>query len=89
MNDRIQRIQAALQTALQPTRLEIIDNSADHAGHAGAEGGGHFTAIIVAEAFSGKTPVQRHQLVYRSLGDLMSSDIHALSIQAYTPSEIS
>lgn len=89
MNDRVQRIQAALQSALQPIRLEIIDNSADHAGHAGAQGGGHYTTIIVAEAFSGKTPVQRHQLVYRSLGELMNSDIHALSIQAYAPSEIS
>ncbi|MFM8486501.1 MAG: BolA family protein [Bacteroidota bacterium] len=60
-----------------------------YAGHAGAiqSGGGHFSVFIVAEAFGGKTMVQRHQMVYRALGDLMKTDIHALMIKALIPGE--
>jgi BolA protein len=90
MSQRVEMIRAALQQGLSPVRLDITDDSAAHAGHAGAmSGGGHFTALIVSEAFAGKSPVQRHQLVYRTLGDLMQTEIHALSIKAYTPSEYS
>jgi len=89
MNDRVERIRNALQEALTPVHLDIVDDSAAHAGHAGAmqSGGGHFSAYIVAEAFAGKGQVQRHQMVYRAMGDLMRTDIHALSIRALTPSE--
>ena len=90
MSDRAERIRTALQEALTPVQLEIVDDSAAHAGHAGAmqSGGGHFSAFIVAEAFDGKTQVQRHQMVYRALGDLMRTDIHALIIKALTPNEL-
>jgi BolA protein len=68
--------------------LELIDNSAEHAGHAGAkQGGGHYSVTIVASLFDGKTMVQRHQLIYQALGDLMKNEIHALGINALTPSE--
>lgn len=87
MTDRVAKIKAALAT-LEPTHLELSDDSHAHAGHAGAaSGGGHFSAVIVAEAFAGKNPVQRHQLVYRALGELMSAEIHAFSLKAFTPSE--
>lgn len=90
MSDRVERIRTTLQEALTPVQLEIVDDSAAHAGHAGAiqSGGGHFSAFIVAEAFDGKTQVQRHQMVYRALGDLMRTDIHALIIKALTPKEL-
>jgi len=87
-DERLARIRTRLTEALQPQRLEIIDESARHAGHAGAaSGGGHFIVHIVAAAFQDKSLVQRHRLVYDALGDMMHSDIHALSIQASTPAE--
>ncbi|CAL1240076.1 BolA family protein [Candidatus Methylocalor cossyra] len=89
MNDRVEKIRTALQRALHPVQLEIIDDSAAHAGHPGAalSGGGHFSTLIVSEAFNGKSTVQRHQLVYQALGELMRTDIHALAIKALTPAE--
>lgn len=81
-------IRRALTEAFTPELLEIIDNSAAHAGHAGARsGGGHYHITIVAEAFDGKSLVQRHQLIYQALGDLMKQEIHALGINAISPSE--
>ena len=89
MNDRVNTIRTVLEASLHPLELEIHDDSAAHAGHAGAQqGGGHFSVYIVAEAFEGKTLVQRHQLVYQALGDLMRSEIHALMIKALTPNEL-
>ena len=77
-----------LTRALQPVELDIIDESARHAGHAGAaSGGGHFIVNIVSPAFENKTLIQRHRLVYDAVGDIMHSEIHALSIQARTPQE--
>lgn len=89
MSPRAQRIHGLIQEALAPSYFELFDDSASHAGHYGAQesGGGHFYATIVSAAFAEKSPVQRHQLVYRALGDMMQTDIHALSIKAYTPSE--
>lgn len=81
-------IQERLQSALNPEHLRIIDNSQAHAGHAGASGGGHFTVSIVASAFQGKSLVQRHQMVYKALGEMMQHQIHALGIEAFTPDEI-
>mgnify|MGYP000270501440 CR=1 FL=1 len=80
-------IKQKLNESIQPELIEIIDDSASHAGHAGAKQGGHYNVTIVAEAFEGKTLVQRHQLIYQALGDLMKNEIHALGINALTPSE--
>jgi BolA protein len=81
-------IKQKLNEALKPNLLEIIDDSAAHAGHAGAKnGGGHYNVTIVAEIFDGKTLVQRHQLIYQTLSDLMKKEIHALGINALSPSE--
>ena len=72
---------------LQPMQLDIQDDSALHAGHAGNTGGGHFTLNIVSAQFSGKSQVLRHRAVYQALADLMPQRIHALSIRAYAPDE--
>ncbi len=85
---RIAAIRAALETALNPETLEIIDDSARHAGHAGArDGRGHFKVKIVAGAFAGQGLLARHRAVYAALGTLMETDIHALQIEAKTPEE--
>lgn len=72
---------------LAPHALEIRDDSARHAGHAGAASGGHYAIFIVADCFSGLSSVQRHRLVYDAIGDLPGAHIHALSIHAKTPEE--
>ena len=78
---RVEAIRLRLQTALAPTVLEIVDDSHRHAGHAGArDGRGHFSVRIASPAFAGLSPVARHRAVYDALGDLMQTDIHALSI---------
>ena len=85
--DRVERIREAL-TALQPVRLDIRDDSAKHAGHAGArDGRGHFSVSIVSAAFDGLSPIQRHKRVYAAMGTLMDTDVHALAIIAKTPAE--
>jgi BolA protein len=86
---RVEKIQQALVEKLAPSHIDIYDDSASHAGHAGvrASGGGHFYATIVSSTFEGRTLIRRHQLVYEALGELMQTDIHALSIKAFTPSE--
>ncbi|MFZ2407689.1 MAG: BolA family protein [Methylobacter sp.] len=81
-------IKKLLNDAFNPGLLEIIDNSAAHAGHAGARsGGGHYHVTIVAEIFEDRSLVQRHQLIYNALGDMMKQQIHALGINALSPSE--
>ena len=86
--DRPARIRALLEAAFAPLALEVIDDSARHAGHAGArDGRGHFNVSIVSDAFAGQSPIARHRAVYAVLGDLMATDIHALSIRARTPGE--
>jgi BolA family transcriptional regulator, general stress-responsive regulator len=88
MNARVERIRTTLSQALSIRQIEVIDDSHLHAGHAGArDGRGHYRVRIVADDFEGLRPLQRHQLVYRSLGAMMQTDIHALSIAALTPSE--
>jgi len=73
---------------LQPSRLELTDDSALHAGHEGAKGGGgHFSLTIVSPQFSGKSTVARHRLIYTTLGAMMQQQIHALAIRAYAPGE--
>jgi len=87
-DDRLSTLRARLTAALNPTEIEIIDESARHAGHAGAaSGGGHYILHIVSDAFAGKNLIQRHRLVYDAVGDMMHSEIHALSIQARSPDE--
>jgi BolA protein len=77
-----------LREALQRLELAVIDDSHLHAGHAGAaDGRGHFTVHVVAERFLGLPVVRRHRLVYEAVGDMMTTDIHALSIQALAPDE--
>lgn len=74
---------------LAPTTLELIDDSALHAGHEGAKsGGGHYRLRIVSRIFSGKSTVVRHRLIYDALGELMRHKIHALSIKSFTPEEV-
>jgi BolA protein len=74
--------------ALDAVSIEIIDDSAKHAGHAGAKGGGgHFRLSIVSPRFAGCRTMERHRLVYDALGPLMKREIHALSITAKTPDE--
>ncbi len=89
MNARVERIRENLAKALAPVELEIEDESHRHAGHAGArDGRGHFRVRVVAEAFRGQLPLARHRAVYAALGDMMTTDIHALSIDARTPDEL-
>ncbi|WP_045770027.1 BolA family protein [Xanthomonas albilineans] len=84
--DRVERIREALQTAFAPLALEIEDDSHRHAGHAGArDGRGHFNVCVVSAAFAGMGPLARHRAVYAALGDMMQTDIHALSIRAEVP----
>ena len=88
MSDRRARIEAAL-SSLEPIRLELVDESHKHAGHAGArDGRGHFQLLIVSHCFSGLSALARHRRVYQALGELMNTDIHALGIQARTPEEV-
>ncbi len=73
---------------LAPTLVDIHDDSAEHAGHAGAAaGGGHFSLVIVSNAFSGQSRLARHRAVLERVGDLIPHPVHALAIQAYTPEE--
>lgn len=81
-------IRERLTRALAPAELEIIDESHRHVGHAGArDGRGHFRVRVVSDAFTGQAPLARHRAVHAALGDLMHTDIHALSIDARTPTE--
>lgn len=85
-------IAATLRTrlaALEPQVLEIRDDSAAHVGHAGAAGGaGHFSVLIVSQAFAGLSRLKRHEQVYRQVADLLPHPVHALSIKALTPEEL-
>ena len=72
---------------LQPISLNIKDDSALHAGHAGNTGGGHFTLKIVSSQFSQKSQIIRHRLIYQALNDLIPQQIHALSILAISPDD--
>lgn len=79
----------SLLAALQPARLEIVDDSQQHVGHAGArDGGGHFRLTIMSAQFSGKSTLARHRMIYSALGEMMKHEIHALNITACTPEEV-
>jgi len=86
--NRVEAIEHALRQHLEPTQLLVKDQSHLHAGHAGAQDGrGHFEVIVISKAFAEKNRLARHRMVYAALGDLMQTDIHALSVNAYTPDE--
>ena len=84
--DRIERIRAYLKAEFAPDELEIQDDSHLHEGHVGAkEGKGHFRVRIVSERFLNTRPIDRHRMVFQALGDMMDTDIHALSVIASIP----
>lgn len=86
--ERIALMRERLEAGLAPTTLEILDESAEHVGHAGAAtGAGHFRIHAVSARFSGLPRVVRHRLVYHLLSDLMQRDIHALALTLLAPDE--
>ena len=85
--EKIAHLEARLNASLQPHSVHIDDDSAAHAGHAGAAAGSHYTVTIVADCFAGKARVARHRLVYDALAEEMRRGVHALAIRAYTPQE--
>ena len=89
MNEsRLTRIQTQLESAFAPAKVSVRDDSAKHAGHPGARSGaGHFAVRIESEAFTGRSPLQRHRMVYEALAEMMPSDIHALIIEAISPND--
>jgi BolA protein len=88
MKDTLELIEQKL-AVLSPDSVELIDDSEQHAGHAGAKGGGgHFQLIIVSPQFEGKSTQARHRMVHTALGQMLEREIHALTIKAYTPDEI-
>jgi BolA protein len=80
-------IRTVLEQALAPSSIEVVDDSASHAGHAGAREGGHYRVRLVAAAFAGRPQLERHRMVYSALAPLMGRGIHALSIVAHAPNE--
>jgi BolA protein len=86
-NPLVAEIRAAIERELAPLSLDIFDDSARHAGHAGARAGGHFRVSLVAEVFRGRSPLERHRLVYAAVAPLLQDGVHALNISARTPDE--
>ena len=87
-DQRIAHMKALLAASLAPVECQVEDDSALHAGHAGAaSGGGHYRLRLVSSRFEGQPRVARHRLVYDALHDMMQDDIHALAITALTPTE--
>jgi BolA protein len=87
-DERVRAIREALAAAFAPADLEVVDESHLHAGHAGArDGRGHFRVRITSAHFAGVAPLARHRAVYAALGDLMTTDIHALAIDARPPAD--
>jgi BolA family transcriptional regulator, general stress-responsive regulator len=80
-------IETRLRAELAPTELAVRDDSAQHAGHAGAREGGHFHVAVVSHRFTGLQRLARHRLVYHCLSDLMKQGIHALAVDARAPDE--
>ena len=86
--ERVARLRAALERGLAPLTLDITDESAAHAGHAGAREGGHFRVSLVSAAFRGRPQIERHRLVYAAVAPLLHGDVHALNIRALAPEEV-
>ena len=87
--DVANRIRTKLTEALSPTRLEVVDDSAKHIGHAGHDGRGesHFAVVVVSEEFEGLSRVDRQRRVYDLLAEELADRIHALSLRTLTPAE--
>lgn len=86
--DRLALIRRTLEDRFEPTELLVKDQSQLHAGHEGArDGKGHFDVRIVSDAFEGRSRIQRHRMVYDALDQLLLTDIHALRVRAFAPSE--
>jgi len=86
--ERTDQIQTLLEAAFSPTEILVKDQSHLHAGHAGARDGmGHFEVTIVAADFNGRSRIERHRMIYAALDGLMQTDIHALRINAFSPTE--
>ncbi len=83
-----QQLEAAFRHALSPVDLQVQDDSAAHAGHAGAREGRHFSVTVVSARFAGQSRVARHRLVYDAVASLMAQGIHALAIVAKSPDEV-
>jgi BolA family transcriptional regulator, general stress-responsive regulator len=86
--ERIAKLRNAIESGLAPATVTIHDDSARHAGHAGAREGGHFRVHVVSERFRGRGRIERHRLVYEAVGSLMGTEIHALNITALAPEEL-
>lgn len=87
-SSRTQTIEQLLTETLDAVHVEVVDDSARHAGHLGAAGGaGHFHVLVVSPQFIGLSRVEAHRLVYRALIGLMASDIHALEMRTLTPED--
>ena len=82
-----EQIEQVLRAALEPDSIAVRDDSALHAGHAGAREGGHYAVVLTSARFVGLTRVARHRLVYHALGPLATQGIHALAIEALAPNE--
>lgn len=86
--DRTEIIRSTLEDALDAEHVQIDDDSGLHAGHLGAQGGGgHFRVLVVSSRFEGLTRVAAQRLVYQALGELMTTDIHALEMRTLTPDQ--
>jgi BolA protein len=83
----VEEIEERLRERFSPSHLEVVDDGAKHAGHAGAASGGHYSCIIVSDWFRGHSSLERHRAVYAALGDLMRQGIHALALSTLDPDE--
>jgi BolA protein len=84
----VERIRAQLESAFIAAHVSVVDDSARHVGHAGSrDGAGHFQVRIESQAFSGRSRLQRHRMIYDVLADMMPGDIHALNIEAISPDD--
>ena len=87
-SERAERIESILKSSFTPSKILVKDQSHLHAGHAGAQDGrGHFAVTIVSDQFAGESTIARHRMIYGALGEMMQTDIHALSIKALTADE--
>jgi BolA protein len=87
--ERLQEIKRRLNEAFAPETLGVEDEGHLHEGHEGArDGRGHFRVLIIADAFREESLLNRHRMVYKALGDMMRTDIHALAIDAWSPNEL-
>lgn len=85
---RAERIRYVLEQAFLGARVSVVDDSARHAGHAGArDGAGHYAVRVESKEFTGRSRLERHRLVYKALAEMLPREIHALNIEAVSPDE--